>query len=465
MAKKEKVRRKSEDEIRIIECIKDHLNKYSAKSNLIRYIDFKEETDGDSLRFIASIDYGTFEQRIVYYPVMLLREQFIDVEFSIGETGYVYTFYDIFNLFDIGDFNLYFYNDLLSVNDVETALEEILNATEKYFADIERAGTGEYLPLLEKNYETDMNSIYGSDYWKEEEPFGFVLPLNHPYYPIAENSLKTLKKLRKRNAKDKLDTIYEKRLLEYLESGKAIREEKQAEKTEFEKLFKKAKIKMYILLFAVSAVLSFLLALAVHAVIFSGAVTFGSYLEIFGITVSLPISGIGFCLVSTVFLIILLVLILGRKLVAHFIPEKLRSRADAEFDRQYYGNSSEKVKKAIYIFGVLFFSVMFVLSVFLSSSDIGYYDTGVKFMDNSLRFCNIPYEEIEISKLQGYYNNEEFIPYENAYVIFSGDKSYELGELLPNGQTQQKLEEIAEKYNKEIKEIKTIEDLYENSGN
>lgn len=118
MKKKEKIRKKSADEITIIECIKNYLNKYSAKSNLIRYIDFKEETDGDSMRFIAGIDYGAFEQRIVYYPEMLLREQFIDVEFSIGESGYVYTFYDLFNLFDIGDFNLYFYNDLLSVDDV-----------------------------------------------------------------------------------------------------------------------------------------------------------------------------------------------------------------------------------------------------------------------------------------------------------------------------------------------------------
>ena len=467
MKKKEKIRKKSADEITIIECIKNYLNKYSAKSNLIRYIDFKEETDGDSMRFIAGIDYGAFEQRIVYYPEMLLREQFIDVEFSIGESGYVYTFYDLFNLFDIGDFNLYFYNDLLSVDDVETALDEIMNATEKYFADIERAGTGEYLPLLEKNYETDMNSIYGSDYWKEEEPFGFVLPLNHPYYPIAENSLKTLKKLRKRNAKDKLDTIYEKRLLDYLESGKYVREEKKAEKTELDKLYKKKKTQTILLLFAATAAVVCALCLGIHAAVYAGAETFKTQYEIFGIVTTLPIFKIILGFFAALFIMVgITVPLFGKKTLLALIPENYRKKAEGKYEKDRKDFFGKDGPVATVLGAIIMIAGAAVLTFFISVSGIGYYEDSVKFNEiDSFAIVTIPYEEMEICKIQGYYEGDEFVSYENAYAIFGGNNYYDYGEILPNGQTQTKLEEIAEKYNKEIKEIKSIEELYENSGN
>ena len=466
MKKKEKIRKKTADETRIIECIKNYLNKYSAKSNLIRNIEYKEETNDGALRFIAGIDYGAFEQRIVYYPVMMFREQFIDVEFSIGATDYVYTFYDIFNLFNICDFNLYFYDDLLSVDDVEEALDEILRATEKYYSDIERACTDAYLPQLEKNYETDMNQVYGSDYWKEEEPFGFILPLNHPYYPIAENSIKTLKKLRKRNAKDKLDTIYEKRLFEHLESEKQFSEEKFSEKTEFEKIYNKKKRISNLLIFLLTAVAVYLISLGIHSAIYAGAVTFKTQWEIFGILTTLPIGKIVFGFFTALFMsIALTVPLLGKKLFMALMPENYRKKAAAKYEkdkRAFFGKEGP-ITKILEIIIIVPVAAIMVFSI--AASGIGYFEDGVKFYDiSSFELCHISYQDLEICKIQGYYEDDAFIDYENAYVIFSGDKSYELGELAPNGQTQQKLEEIAEKYSKEIKEIKSIEDLYENSG-
>lgn len=70
MAKKEKVLEFTENEIRIIECVKDYLNKYALRSNLIKDIIFKEEPFDGAMRFVAEIDYGTFTQRIVYYSFM-----------------------------------------------------------------------------------------------------------------------------------------------------------------------------------------------------------------------------------------------------------------------------------------------------------------------------------------------------------------------------------------------------------
>lgn len=467
MAKKEKIRKKTADEITIIECIKNYLNKYSAKSNLIRNIEFKEETDEDSMRFIASIDYGEFEQRIVYYPVMMFREQFIDVEFSIGETDYVYTFYDIFNLFNISDFNLYFYDDLLLCDDVENALDEILSATEKYYGDIEKAQTDTYLSQLEKNYETDMNNAYGGDDWKEDEPFGFTLPFNHPFYPIAENSIKTLKKLRKRNAKGKLDTIYEKRLLEYLESGKAIKEEKQAEKTEFEKIYKKKKRASNLLLFALTAAIVCALCLGIHTVIYAGAQTMKTQYEIFGVITTLPVYKIILGFFAVLFIDVgITIPFFGKKLLLALMPENHRKKAVGKYEKDrkdFFGKDGPITQ----IIGTVIIGAAAVILLFsISAAGIGYFEDSVKFYDiSSFELCHISYEDLEICKIQGYYENDEFMEYENAYVIYSGEKSYEIGEVIPNGETQKKLNEIAQKYNKEIKEIKSIEELYENSGN
>ena len=466
MAKKEKIRKKTADEIAIIECIKNHLNKYSAKSNLIRNIDFKEGTEDGFLRFTASLDYGSFEQRIVYYPNMLFREHFIDVEFSFEKSGYTYTFYDIFNLFDTDDFNLYFYEELLSAYDVETALDEILNATEKYYGDIERAQTDEYLPQLEKNYETDMNNAYGGDDWKDNENFSFILPFNHPFYPIAENSIKTLKKLRKRNAKDKLDTIYEKRLLKHFESGKYLSEEKHSEKTEFEKIYKKKKRACNLLLFALTAAVVCVLCVGIHAAIYAGVETVKTQYEIFGVLTTLPVFRIiiGF-FAALIIDIGISVPLFGKKLLLAGIPEKYRKKAAGKYEKDkkdFFGNEGPIMQM---IGTVIIVVVAAVLLFSISAAGMGWLEDGVKFYDvSSFKLGQISYEELEICKIQGYYTDEEFAEYENAYVIFSGDKSYELGEVAPDGQTQKKLDEIAQKYNKEIKVIKSIEELYENSG-
>lgn len=469
MAKKNKERKKTADEISIIECIKNYLNKYSAKSNLVRNIEFKEETDENALRFTAGIDYGAFEQRIVYYPVMMFREQFIDVEFSIGETDYVYTFYDIFNLFNISDFNLYFYDDLLSVDDVENALEEILSATEKYYGDIERAGTDTYLTQLEKNYETDMNKVYGGDDWKDAEPFGFTLPFNHPFYSIANdgNSEKTLKKLRKRNAKGKLDTIYEIRLLEYLESGKYLSEEKRSKKTEFEKIYKKKKSATNLWLFALTAAVVCIICLGIHAAIYAGAETIKTQYEILGVITTLPIYKIILGFLAVLFITVgITVPFFGKKLLLALMPENYRKKTVGKYEKDrkdFFGEDGPVAQ----IIGTVIIGVAAVILLFsISAAGIGYYEDSVKFYNiSSFELCHISYENIEVCKIQGYYEDDEFIEYENAYAIFSGDKSYELGEVAPDGQTQKKLNEIVQKYNKEIKEIKSIEELYENSGN
>lgn len=212
--------KKAENEIEIIECIKNAVNRFYKSKAYIRTVDFEEKTDDGLLKFTARLCCDAFEQDIVYYPKALFARQFIDTQFHFAASEYTYSIYDIFNLFDIDDFGLYYYTEFYSAEDAEKAVTEILETTEKYYDYIKSAQSFEYLIRLEKNYETDMINTAGSS-WKECEKDELLLPENHIEFSAAGTSFKSrhINKLRRKNKKGTPSLIYEKRFLNYIESG------------------------------------------------------------------------------------------------------------------------------------------------------------------------------------------------------------------------------------------------------
>lgn len=204
-------------------CIKNAVNSYCRRKDSVRSVDFEEKTNDGFSKFTARICYEKFEQEIVYYPQALFARQFIDTQFCFDHSEYKYSFYDIFNLFNIDDFHLYYYSDFYSVEDAEMGVIEILEATEKYYDYFESAQSFEYLTQLEKNYETDMLNTAGSS-WKEYERDEFLLPENHIEFSAAGTGFKGrhINKLRRKNRKGMLNLIYEKRFLDYIERGNQL---------------------------------------------------------------------------------------------------------------------------------------------------------------------------------------------------------------------------------------------------
>lgn len=450
MAKKKKARKKTDTEIRITEYIKVYLNEYSAKSNLVKSISFKEEIFDDHPRYVAEIDYGSFRQRITYYPILIPQMNFIDAEFSFDQSEYVYNFYDIFNLFDIDDFELYCYDDLLTEKDVENALKEILNATEEYFYYFEKAQTEEYLPQLEKNYEADMSGAYGSDDWRTEEDKDWLALMNHPINTYADGQItpKMIKELRELNANGEIATVYEKRLLEYIESNKNFKRKNISEKADFDKLFKTSLLKVFGLTFLISIAAAVALTYLIHALVFSGAVILESQVKI------------GYSIGAGAILAMAIILSFGGRLIAGSMPKEMRERALEKYEKdmsdgRYLNKKWSRILACIAVVIVAVF--MFADNL----SDVGFYDNGIKFMDMPFEFCEISYEELEIYKIQGYYNSRnEYVLNENTFALCGGDKYCSVDDVAPGGELQTKLEEIAEKYNKEIKEIKTSDELH-----
>lgn len=463
MKKKNKERKKTEDEIQIISALKAAVNDYSARCNFIRSVEFKEETEGNEFRLIAVLDCGAFEQRIIYYPMMLFTEHFIDTEFLFKNSEYIYTFYDVFNLFDIGDFNLYYYGDLLSVEDVAKAVSDILAATEQYFYYIEKAQTADYLPQLEANYEADMTAASGSDVWKDEEYEPFLPADNHPLLSFADGEVneKLYKRLKKQAAKNKLDTMYEKRLLKYLENGGNIERKSLSNKKNFEKVYSKKNLLLLAAIFIIFFAVSFGASSIIHSVIFRDAFLCKAEWTLFGIHTTLPFDRITLCILVSVLLTFAFLTLFGKRLIVKIMPDEMKSSAAGKYD-------SEKKKEGKlsriggYVAAVV--CVFISLSFFLMScDDIGFYDDHLVCTSSLFFGDTIQYDELNIYSIAGHDDNGEYVLYENtAYAVASdnGTKYYFIGEVAQNGEMDSKLKEIAQQYSIEIVPLNSDDDFY-----
>lgn len=472
MKKFKKTRIKTSEEIVNISKIRNCVNRFSAKANFVTRVAFEEQEDDDCMRFTVKLDCGSFEERLVYYPNSLVSNSGVDVEFSFENSDYVYTFYDIFNLFDIDDFNIYYYEDLANPEEINNAVKNIFDATEKYLYYINKAQTDEYLPLLEKNYETDMNTVTGDDSWKNEEKDLLLLPLNHPVYSYADGEItpKLHKKLQKENAKGNLNTIYEKRLLAYLDSGKTFERKELKRKKSFNKAYFHSKAIIIMIAFIVSFVVITAVAFIVRLTIFNGAEFCGEREMISIGKISVPI-----VIIVTVFSASLFTaafwLVFGKILIFNRMPENMKKRAEYEYDsyigwKYKYPELYRLSLALVCIATAIFFMLLF------STHGIGYYDDYVKFSDSSsyLKTVDVDYEDLNIYKVQYDYvdsyntyrhyavRHSTYKPVENAYIIADDNGNYyNYGEIDPNGETQQKLNEIAEKYGKEIIEVESID--------
>lgn len=472
MARNKNEWKKAKDQIRILECLKSTVNELSERTNYVRSIQFEEKTESKDSKFNIILDCGAFVQKIVYYPFMLFSEQFIDVEFKFDHSEYTYTFYDIFNLFDIEDFNLYYYADLLSEYEIKAVLAEIFEATEKYYSYFEKAQAADYLPQLEKNYETDMENAYGSDDWKEDlkdDNESFLVPANHPLISFADGQIneKAIKKLKRKNDKDKLDTIYEKRLLNYIEAGNKVERKNISDKEEFEKVYRRNTLILPALIFAVSFVCFFAAYFIIQAILFKGAVMYPQMWNIFGKEVALNLD----CFITFIFASFVLTagmnFLFGKKLITKIMPENMKNRVEGRYnknDKDSYG----KLAKPVKLFGGILITVVALFLFICGFNDIGYYDTYVRYnSDVSFGITDVNYEDLKIYKVKFIYDGDEvdedkLIKYENAYAISDGNGNYyDYGELIKDGKTETKLKEIAEKYNKEIIEIDSLRDISE----
>lgn len=128
------------------------------------------------------------------------------MEYEIN--GENFLIYDIFNLFDISDFEQYYFSDLSTEAETGEAVRSLLDVAVKYDYDVKKATQEENFEKLKQNRDTDIKNGFNDGMTDEEiksevkdciEMFG-VVP-NHPVCSYAldtTDSAKLLKKLENR---------------------------------------------------------------------------------------------------------------------------------------------------------------------------------------------------------------------------------------------------------------------------
>lgn len=211
---------------------------------------------------------------------------------------------------------------------------------------------------------------------------------------------------------------------------------------------------MMLVTFIVVFTIMFVLAFFVYSVAFRNAEFYNE-----GVFDSIKVNPIFYNALSlaffpSVFITVGIWYFKGGSVVSLAMPDNMKRQTQSEYDdemKRRYGANNKTIRVVIAVILILFALFDFVVSF----GGIGYYDDYVKFSDSSsFKIVNIEYENLNIYKVQ--YDDKK--PVENAYIIADDNGNYyNYGELDPNGETQQKLNEIAEKYGKEIIEVESID--------
>jgi uncharacterized membrane protein len=390
---------------------------------------------------------------------MLLTDNFLDIDLDYGDAGY-FTLYDVFNVLEIEDFNQYYHSGFSTTGEVPGLVRELLEAVHKYDYDLRRAAEPQLLAQMKANRLADMKAVRGkhfdpSDPDGEDQEILGVLP-THPMITAvagATDSAKLLRHLEKAEAKGRLDTLYERRLLDYMRRGNTVVDQTEQAKQDFERQYKRCARKVNGMIAVVGLIVAMVLVFGLRALLFRGTRLVEYTLEISVSTAKCILFG----LISAIGMFSTGKVLLGTPLMKRFYPKDEKSRA-------YYARENESARTgkqvAEAVIGVL---LMVLLSVYAATNNFGIGGEYVRYSPDGSLFQVVQVENrnLQVYRVEGETDEDgAFAPVENGYAISDGkDHSYYVGELVPGGPTEKKLLAIAEKNGHPVKAVKTVEDI------
>ena len=466
--KKEKLYKIEKEEQIMIDAFKQAVEDCFSSGRYGRKLDFEEIHNKDGYCIIAVLDYGKFEARVSYNPNYLLAD-FLDVKFKLGGR-YNYSIYNIFNLFDIQDFNQYYYSSIEIKENMDKDVIAILDMINKYSYDIEKACDEQNLLILDSNVESDYKNTFVKDKeetWREDIDNPLELDIVHPFFAnvsSATNSDKLLKKMKKQNAKNNLGTLYEQRLLKYLEQGNRVINENVVEDKKQEKNYLRIKTIVDVCIFLAVMVITAVFLYLTKKSGFEGAYVPREMIVIGPITFPFSVNDVISLLLTAVPISFGI-----DTLFSKLIFKKMTNGDNAAMQRYNKENQSDwdknkftKAIKYIVSVGAIIFGI--VIACGAVSDKIGFYDDYVRFDDNmSFTRIDVSYEDVKIARILGEYDEyDEYKDYTDvvSYVVYDREgRYYALDYLSPNGETATRIEKIIVDYDKEVKEYKTLVDF------
>ncbi|MGN0534529.1 MAG: hypothetical protein ACI4IR_00840 [Eubacterium sp.] len=467
--KKEKLYKIEKNEQEMIDAFKSAVTQCLDSGKYGRYLNFEEVHTKEGYCIIAVIDYGKFTAKIKYNPCYLFCD-FLDVKFSLGGK-YDYSIYDIFNLFDIKDFNQYYYSSIEIKENLIKYVEEILDMINKYSFDIEKACEPQNIITLDSNVENDYKNTFPKDNeetWREDVNDPLALDIIHPYFTSvssATDSAKLFKEMSKKNRKGKLTTIYEHRLLEHLEQGNSIVNKNVVESKKQEKSYAKTSIiiDVCIALFVAVAVAVYYFITKYAA--FSGAYVPRSITTLGPVTLPFSPEDLVTFFIAVVLMAFGLRTLLSKtiiKKVTHNDPNVMQRFSKDEKDNGVTNKFSRVIKNIIAVIAVIFgITIATILN-----DNIGFYDDYVKFDDySSFSKIELSYEDVKIAHITGEYDEDDnYVEYTDveSYALYDNENHYYILEYLsPEGETATRIDNIIKEYNKEVTEYDSVRDFEE----
>lgn len=457
--KKYKLKSSQEEDIK---AVKTFIDNYVSRSELAQFVTYSDFYASDYYCFYAQVQYENFKAKIIFNTGVLFTENCFDIKYIFENSPFEYSIYDIFNLFNIGDFNVYYYYNCYGKSFLTSAAGRLVLLTERYMADIERAGTPQYINTLENYFRQDKIMCSGEN-WKENLALPSEFDYSHIIYAAnAGDKQKMLAGLREKQAKNKINTIYEKRLLAYLEQGYLPGKCNELV-DETEKQFTSLKRKVNAAIFFGSMVLILIATAIFYALTFHGAfVPPDAYFRFAGQSIPVYEHYI-FALLNGLFLFFFIKGFFSKKIIMRFANENNKVFYSRKFDKDSRENNKAiKVCNRILCLFSLLVAVVFSMSVV---TNIGFYDDCCKLCEGPLIISEIDYEDADIYLVESYSvsDNDKTIygDYsEYVYVIADDESYFQLPDCKKDDGLWKTIENIVSAYDKEVKHIRSIDDIY-----
>lgn len=327
--KKDKLYKLEPETKAMIAAVRSAVEDCAATGLYGRFMGFEESHTTDDYRLTAVFDCGEYRLRLRYLPsVMLLTDNFLDIDLDYGDAGR-FTLYDVFNVLEIEDFNQYYHSGFSTTGEVPGLVRELLEAVHKYDYDLRRAAEPQLLAQMKANRLADMKAVRGKHFdpndadGEEQEILG-ILP-THPMVTAvsgATDSAKLLRHLEKAEAKGRLDTLYERRLLDYMRRGNTVVDQTEQAKQDFERQYKRCARKVNGIIAVVGLIVAMVLVFGLRALLFRGTRLVEYTLPIGGLEISVGTAKcVLFGLISALGVYSAGKVLLGTPLMKRFYPK------------------------------------------------------------------------------------------------------------------------------------------------
>lgn len=335
-------------------------------------LDFTEENRAYTYRLTAAVHFDSFDMCVYYYPILFPETEYSDyIDFSLKfpSSEYKFSIYDIFNYLDIEDFNLYYYNKCTVKSSLDSAVDNIFAVCQKYADDIDYiAKNSDAVVKLEKQCDADeyiTNDFESDEYTADNEDMiddlEFITSLRPENY--GSNPQKAISRLRK-NEKNGLNGLYERRFLKYLEAGNLPPVNSSVGNKKSDRKYLMAEIITAIAIAAASVVIAFTVMIILQKMIFGDAYIPDNDPE-FGTVFGLSIYQFINASAAGILLFIAGLFLLGGKIISLFAPKEDKESYLIKFIVEDSGIKNKKTAKTIGIIFLILFVICCAINIFM----------------------------------------------------------------------------------------------------